>query len=261
MLGLFVQNKDFIPHYAEIAKPLSRLTGKVPWVFGEVERKSFNTLKKACCDRTSLANPDYSKQFHIDTDASDVGYGFTLYQVDEMQRELPVMYGSKCWANNKEACRPIYYREGHSLFYAVKSCRYYIESSSLVTIVHTDHSPLQWVLHSKRGQVTPWNLEEVADLTFKIEFKPGVENGTADAMSRYPIVPERPQTFGGVISCVSALLASLPASAKDIKSVWAWADDETKAVSRVIQSWRNPSPWYSCLRNRARSLMLGTWLS
>ena len=240
-LGLFVQNREFIPQYAVISKPLNRLTGKVPWVFGETERLAFAKLKEACCARLSLANPDYSKPFHIDIDASDVGHGFMLYQLDVKESVLPVLYGSKCWSSNKEACRPVYYREGHALFAAVKACRFYIESSSFVTTVHTDHAPLQWVLHARRGQVTPWSIEEVADLSIVIKYKPGLVNTTADALSRYPIVPERPATISGVMSCLNPLLSALESSVLETEVVWVWAEDDTKAVCRSFQQCRRRS--------------------
>ena len=117
VMGLFVQNREFIPGYSTIAKPLNKLTGSnSSWKFGSVERSAFTRLKEACCARTSLANPDYKLPFHLDVDASDVGYGFKLFQVDEAEVEHPVLYGSKCWANNKEACRPIYHREACVVF-------------------------------------------------------------------------------------------------------------------------------------------------
>ncbi len=43
-------------------------------------------LKEACCARPTLANPDFKRPFLIDVDASDVGHGFMLYQLDEKER-------------------------------------------------------------------------------------------------------------------------------------------------------------------------------
>ncbi len=198
-----------------IAKPLNKLTGsKVMWSFGDAERAAFKALKEACCARPTLANPDFKRPFLIDVDASDVGHGYMLYQLDEKGSPEPVMYGSKYWASNKEACRPVYYREGHALFAAVKACRFYIEASPFTTTVMTDHAPLRWVLHSRRGQVTPWSVEELQDLPIHVEYKPGVANSTVDAMSRYPVVPETGSVFRSCCMLVAFVRVAGPRTAR-----------------------------------------------
>ena len=80
VLGLFVQLNNMVPHFATTARPLSRLTGKVPWRWGELEQKAFDTLKSITCARPSVAAPDYTKKLYLDTDASEIGHGYMLYQ-------------------------------------------------------------------------------------------------------------------------------------------------------------------------------------
>ena len=81
VLGLFVQSKSLIKNYALIVAPLTRLTGKVPWQWGEKQQEAFIKLKEAILEGPALANPDYTRPFYIDVDSSERGCGGALYQV------------------------------------------------------------------------------------------------------------------------------------------------------------------------------------
>lgn len=70
--------------------------GALFWTY--VTAISFNQLKQALVQALVLAIPDLSKQFVLDTDASDQGFGVVL-----MQEGHPVAYLSKA-VSCKKAC-------------------------------------------------------------------------------------------------------------------------------------------------------------
>lgn len=71
----------FVSHFAELAAPLSDLTGKgTEFVWGSRQSAAFEALKKALCCAPVLAMPDFTHDFVIETDASDVAVGAVLQQ-------------------------------------------------------------------------------------------------------------------------------------------------------------------------------------
>ena len=71
LIGFFSYFRDYIPGFAEIAQPLTELTGKrvpnrVPW--GEKENLAFEKLKEELCKATtqSMSIADFSKRYLIE---------------------------------------------------------------------------------------------------------------------------------------------------------------------------------------------------
>ena len=69
------------------------LPDRVQWT-SECEA-AFVNLKKALCGDPVLSNPDFSRQFILQTDASDMGVGAVLSQVGDDGQEQPVAYFSR----------------------------------------------------------------------------------------------------------------------------------------------------------------------
>ena len=79
-LGLCSYYRRFIPKFADIAKPLHRLTEKgQKFVWNSECEQAFGTLKKYLTEAPILAYPDFSKPFILDTDASDTSIIVTFY--------------------------------------------------------------------------------------------------------------------------------------------------------------------------------------
>ena len=118
VLGVLVQHKNAIDRNGIIAAPLYRLTGKVPWVWGEVERKAFETLRSRALENNVLAAFDPKKQVRVRVDASDDGKGWMIYQLkdvndeDKASNRAILRYGSKAWGRGMKH-RPPYYKEGY----------------------------------------------------------------------------------------------------------------------------------------------------
>lgn len=97
-LGLKSYYKKFVPNYSEIATPLTDLTArkkpeKVVWST-ECDR-AFNALKAALCSDPVLRNPDFNREFVLQTDASDRGLVAVLSQYDDDGKDHSVLFLSR----------------------------------------------------------------------------------------------------------------------------------------------------------------------
>ena len=87
-LGLSGFYRQFIKNYSIIAAPLSDLlkeTSKFQW--GNEQEAAFNTLKAKLSTPPVLAFPDFTKEFHLVTDACNIGIGSCLMQEYEGKRK------------------------------------------------------------------------------------------------------------------------------------------------------------------------------
>uniref|UniRef100_A0A8R1DQ14 Reverse transcriptase domain-containing protein n=1 Tax=Caenorhabditis japonica TaxID=281687 RepID=A0A8R1DQ14_CAEJA len=79
MAGFF---RKFIKKFSEVAEPLTKLTRKdQPFEWTSLQQNAFETLKDNLTSKPILVYPDYTKEFHIYTDASAVAQGAVLAQV------------------------------------------------------------------------------------------------------------------------------------------------------------------------------------
>jgi hypothetical protein len=84
ILALCNHCAEFIPNFATIAEPLTKLLRKTqPWIWTQDQQDSFKRLKRLMAEPPVLAYPDYSKPFVLYTNASDVAIGAVLLQKQE----------------------------------------------------------------------------------------------------------------------------------------------------------------------------------
>lgn len=243
VLGLFVQSKSMIADYATVVRPLTRLTGKVPWTWGEKENEAFLFMKAAIARRPALHNPDYSRPFYVDVDSSEAGCGGALYQVQNEEESMKtehkqfVLYVSEAW-KGAMLDRPIYYKEGRGLIVVLSKCRLIIEASPFTTVVRTDHMPLRWIKYARKGPLAGWRIEELTGLDYRVEYISGTKNPTADALSRWPVISHNVPTEEGLDAMLMALLDTLSGEFKDSASMWLWMERDTAILARTVQVWR-----------------------
>lgn len=138
--------------------------------------KAFDDLKEELCS-TTLSDIDETKPFSVECDASDVAVSATLNQqgrpVTFMSRTL-----SKCELNypseEKEAC---------AIIEAVRKWRHLL----YFTLV-TDQRYMAFMVDNRKGSKIKSNKiqfwVELAEFSYSISYRPGVDNVAPDAFTR-----------------------------------------------------------------------------
>ena len=184
-LGLANDYRRFIRNFADIAKPLHRLTEKTAtFSWSEHCQHAFDELRRLLTSALILAFPDTAKHFTLDTDASGSGIGAVLSQTQEDGKERVVAYASRMLS--KPECR--YCTTRRELLAVVaftKHFRPYLLGRKFT--VQTDHGSLTWFRNFKQpeGQLARW-IEQLQEYDFEVIHRRGVSHGNADALSRRP---------------------------------------------------------------------------
>ncbi|WVZ81498.1 hypothetical protein U9M48_028869 [Paspalum notatum var. saurae] len=205
-LGLTGYYRKFIQHYAMVSRPLTLLLKKgVPFVWTPETAEAFQLLQQKLVTAPVLALPDLSKPFVLETDACNIGVGAVL-----MQEGHPVAFMSKPLGIRNQALS-VYEKECLAILLAVDKWRPYLQHRPFV--IRTDHRSL---LHLTEQRVTSRlqhkALIKLMDLQFSIQYKKGITNAAADALSRCPLQQE-----------VSSVSESIPSWIQKLKE--GYADD------------------------------------
>lgn len=183
-LGLTGFYRKFIPNYAQIASPLTDLTKKgqpnnVHW--SSKEQTSFETLKGMLTESPILRLPDFTREFVVQTDASDSGVGACLLQEFD-DGKFPIAYASKKLLARERNYSTIE-RECLALIFAIKKFEMYLYGKEF--ILHTDHRPLSYIQKCRveNTRIMRWSLF-LQNYRFRIEAIKGSDNVGGDYLSR-----------------------------------------------------------------------------
>ena len=95
-LGLASYYRRFVENFASVAKPLHRLTEKTAeFKWTNQCQEAFEEIRQRLVSAPVLSFPDFTKPFIVDTDASDIGIGAVLSQVQEKGTERDIAYASR----------------------------------------------------------------------------------------------------------------------------------------------------------------------
>jgi len=154
-LGLCNYYRQFVPKFSEIASPLSTLTKKDTRFQWSVEcDDSFKFLKNVLCKAPVLAYPLSKGHYIIDTDASNVGIGGILSQVQN-NKEKVISYGSEKLDKQQQRYSVIR-RELLAVITFINQFRHFLLGRKF--ILRTDHGSLRWLFSFKdpQGQLARW---------------------------------------------------------------------------------------------------------
>lgn len=190
-LGLSGYYRRFICDYAKIAKPLTALLrgkdgrtsksqSKLKKItFDECALEAFDKLRNTLIsNEVMLTYPNFEKEFHLTTDASDYAIGAVL-----SQENRPITFLSRS-LNKTEESYATNEKEMLAIIWALSSLRNFLYGSKKV-IIQTDHQPLTHSLSNKNtnAKMRRWKaiLEEY---NHELHYTPGKSNVVADALSR-----------------------------------------------------------------------------
>ena len=138
ILGMFNFYKKFIPNFATLADPIVELTREKMKKYSEVKwdqkhDKCLSLLKDKLSLAPILKYPDFTKEFAIETDASQVGLGAVLiqkYEIEGKKYFMPVLYASRSLkgAGRRYSVTDL---EALAVVWAVKTFRLYVMGNTL----------------------------------------------------------------------------------------------------------------------------------
>ena len=147
-LGMVSYYRRFIENFAKIANLITKLTHKdSDFVWTDECETAFKNLKEKLTIAPILAYPDYDKSFTLSTDASVVGIGAVLSQLNDKGEEHPVAYASRT-LNHHEMNYSTTKRECLALIWAVQHFHPYLCNQKEFNTI-TDHHSLSWLNQSK----------------------------------------------------------------------------------------------------------------
>ncbi|MDY6929837.1 MAG: RNase H-like domain-containing protein [Pseudomonadota bacterium] len=181
-VGLCAYYRRFVPNFSSVCKPLFLLTKKgQPFDWGEAQQEAMDTMKRLLTKAPILGYPNSEGMFILDTDASNVGIGAVLSQVQDGQERV-ISYGSKV-LNKAQRNYCVTRRELLAIVEFVGQYHHYLYGRKF--LVRTDHAALYWLLRKKdpEGQMARW-ITKLSVYDMDIQHRPGLKHGNADALSR-----------------------------------------------------------------------------
>ena len=185
-LGLTTYYHRFVPCYSTIAEPLYRLQKKnIHFSWSNECQQAFDSIKQLLISSPTLRYPNFDREFLLMTDASNVGVGAILSQIDIDEKEYVIGYASRA-LSNEERNYSTTERECLAVLFGIKFFRPYLHGTHFTII--TDHGSLTWLMNLRdcNGRLARWSLQ-LQGLHYSIKHRPGREHANVDALSRSPI--------------------------------------------------------------------------
>ena len=144
-------------------------------------QEAFDTLKERLTTAPILARPDLNEDFILYTDASRIGLGAVLSQVQEGKEQV-IAYASKT-TNNSQSNYGATQLEMCALVWAIRHFRHFLIGRKFKLI--TDHTALKWLMgiQQPEGLYARW-ISKTMEYDFDVIYKPGPKHKNADALSR-----------------------------------------------------------------------------
>jgi hypothetical protein len=176
--------RRFIKNFSKHSAPMNKLTQKnQPYIWGNEQQKSFEKIKQKLITSPVLIYPDLEKPFRLYTDASNIALGAVLQQKGEDGKEHPVAFISKKLTKQQQKYHSTEL-ECFAAKWAVKKFHHYLAGNKFTII--SDYKNMKWWFNNYRdtnARRIRWKMF-MQPYYFNIEYKKGVENKVADALSR-----------------------------------------------------------------------------
>jgi len=183
-LGFVGFYRRFVPDFAKHSKPLTSLLKKgIKFEWNANAELGFTALKNSLSEYTLLYLPDMTKEFIIQTDASDFAIGAILLQeVDEVRH--PVWFASRT-LRPAEINYSTFQKEILAVLWAIEKFKGFVEYSHFT--LETDHQAISWLNRIKdpTGRLARWFMQ-LQMFDFTVHYRKGTSKimQGPDALSR-----------------------------------------------------------------------------
>ena len=185
IIGMVGAYRRFCPNLSTILAPLTNLVSpKTKFEWTDQCQMALNKIKGILGSYPVLVPPDYTKEFRLYVDCSDVGAGAALVQEHDDSIEHPISYYSKKLLQYQRNYSTVE-KEALALLLAVKYFDVYLSSSPFPIQIFTDHNPLVFVNRMKNDnqRLLRWSLT-LQEYNLIITHIKGKDNILADTLSR-----------------------------------------------------------------------------
>lgn len=181
--GVMNYSRDYIKDLSRLLKPIYEVIGstaKFEW--GESQKQAFAKAKTAFIEATPLEWWREGRTTILQTDASEIGIGAVLFQLDNQGKRHTLGFYSEAFNRTQSRWSTIE-QEGYGIFKAVTHWHHILYGRPFV--VRTDHANLRFMEKSINKKVGRW-WTTLTNYNMEIEHTPGETNVVADGMSRLP---------------------------------------------------------------------------
>ena len=184
-LGFVSYLRDFVPNIAAIAAPLHAIRAKddITGQWTPECMQAFQLLKDIIPQCPPLAHPDFARPFLVATDASAVGLGAVLYQLDpETEKPRYIQFQARA-LNKAERNYSATKRELLAVVFALARFHHYIYGRRFT--LYTDHRALVHLQTQPHlnAMMQSWH-DQLFEYDFDVVHRPGIHNVLPDALSR-----------------------------------------------------------------------------
>jgi hypothetical protein len=186
-LGFCNFYRPFIRQFSHTAKPLNELTRKdIPWDWTPRCQDAFETLRQRITSEPVLIQPNLTKPFELEVDASGFALGAVLTQRGDNGKKHPISYYSTT-LTEAERNYDIWDLELLAVVKGLRHWRAYLAGSPHKVTVYTDHANLlYWRQPQKISRRIAREVLELSEYNIKLRHIPGNTNSRADMLSRRP---------------------------------------------------------------------------
>ena len=193
-LGLIGYYQKFVPHFADISRPLTKLIRhNVVFEWTDQCAKAFNHLRELLMEYPILRYPNPTQGYILYTDASEIGWSGVLTQehLDEKgkAKNHPICYVSGQFRGSQLNWAALT-TEAYAIYMSVRRLSFYITDAKVT--IGSDHLPLKKFLNKQtmNSNVNNW-VVELEQFRLHLEWIPGSRNLLADSLSRLlDVVPD-----------------------------------------------------------------------
>ena len=197
-LGLIGYYRKFVPRFADISRPLTKLTHhNVVFEWTDQCSKAFNHLRELFMEYPILRYPDPKQVYILYTDASGIGWSAVLMQehLDEKgkMKNHPICYVSGQFRGSQLNWAALT-KEAYAIYMSVQRLSFYVTDAEMT--IRSDHLPLKKFLNKQtmNSKVNNWAVE-LEQFRLHLEWIPGTRNLLADSLSRLlDVVPDAQKT-------------------------------------------------------------------